>query len=239
VVARASATNVADSAKRVAGESPVSSTSATPTILVAAPKDGARSVASSNTSVASSNTSGAAAGAKSAAANPTAKSLLPSAVAPIVPSKEKSAGIALAPRARPVAPVAMTGTVTVRAGDSLWKLSRQYLGVGSRWQEWVSSNPALRDPRRIRAGTVLAMPSSATRTSLAARPAGSATELVVRGGDSLWKISAARFGSGRFWTCLHRANPALRDASLIYPGEILQIPQSCGGERLSPRTAVP
>jgi nucleoid-associated protein YgaU len=232
VVAPLTVTVNADGAKRVVGESPVSSTSDRPTALVAAPKASAPSVASSNTF-------GVAAVAKSAAANPAASRLLPSAVAPIVPSNEKSDNIALAPRALPGTPVAMTATVTVRAGDSLWKLSRQYLGAGSRWQEWVRSNPALRDPQRIRAGTVLAMPSSATRANLEATPAGSATELVVRGGDSLWKISVARFGSGRFWTCLQTANPALRDAGLIYPGQILQIPRSCGDEGRSPRTTAP
>lgn len=168
-----------------------------------------------------------------------ANGFLPKASAPVEPSKEKSGGPILSPRTLPDAPVVMTEMVTMRPGDSLWKLSRQYLGGGSRWQEWVRSNPALRDAQKIRAGTMLAVPSSATRTNLEAKPARSATELVIRGGDSLWKISVARFGSGRFWTCLLTANPALRDASLIYPGQTLQVPQSCGEERRSPRIAVP
>jgi LysM repeat protein len=146
----------------------------------------------------------------------------------VAPPKERlSAVISVRPLAAGATPTP-TATVTMLPGDSLWKLSRRYLGSGGRWPEWVRSNPALPQPWKIRAGTVLAVPNSSGRTSGGAARPQPATSMVVRSGDSLWKISLERWGSGAIWRCLAAANPSVPDANRIYPGESLQLPASCG-----------
>jgi nucleoid-associated protein YgaU len=118
-------------------------------------------------------------------------------------------------------------TVTVRPGDSLWKLARQHLGKGSRWSEWLASNPSLVDPNRIQPGATLLVPQIASAPSIQSRP----LQISVEKGDSLWKIAHAQLGSGTYWHCLATANPHLQDADHIYPGQTLTIPASC---RLAP-----
>ena len=43
--------------------------------------------------------------------------------------------------------------VTVRRGDSLWKLARQHLGGGCRWHALLKANPWIRDPNHLHVGT--------------------------------------------------------------------------------------
>ncbi len=127
-------------------------------------------------------------------------------------------------------------SVRVQTGDSLWNLSRQYLGKGSRWQEWLNRNPGIGDPRRLQPGAVLLVPLA--EAAVATAPADSpssllpnemppATMISVQSGDSLWRIAAAHLGSGADWPCLAQANPDLSDVSLIYPGQTLVLPASC------------
>jgi nucleoid-associated protein YgaU len=124
------------------------------------------------------------------------------------------------------------GTVRVQSGDSLWTLSRQYLGKGSRWQEWLSRNPAIGDLRRIQPGAVLLVPLAEPHADVRDGPPSGAPNsglgtVSVRPGDSLWKIAAKQFGRGADWPCLAHANPDLRDVDRIYPGQTLQIPGAC------------
>ncbi len=48
--------------------------------------------------------------------------------------------------------------------------------------------------------------------------------IVVRRGDSLWKLSAAHLGGGRLWTALWEANPEIQNPDRIYPGQLLRRP---------------
>ncbi len=122
-----------------------------------------------------------------------------------------------------------TGSVTVQAGDSLWKLSRRYSGSGARWPEWLRGNPGLSDPRSLKVGAVLVVPlregGSPPGSSSALRAV--TRTVVVRSGDSLWKISAVRYGDGARWPCVARANTGLRDAAIIFPGQKLLLPAAC------------
>jgi nucleoid-associated protein YgaU len=43
--------------------------------------------------------------------------------------------------------------ITVRPGDSLWRLARQYLGKGSRWRALMKASPWIRDPNLLKIGT--------------------------------------------------------------------------------------
>jgi hypothetical protein len=43
--------------------------------------------------------------------------------------------------------------VTVRSGDSLWKLARQHLGRGDRWRALLKANPWIRSPNHLRIGS--------------------------------------------------------------------------------------
>jgi nucleoid-associated protein YgaU len=132
--------------------------------------------------------------------------------------------------------------VTIRAGDSLWGLSRRYLGRGLCWREWLVSNSGLSDPRTLRAGAVLVVPRREDESpplAGAVEPA-ETQRTVVRKGDSLWKIAAERYGDGMRWSCLARANSGLLDARWIYPGQMLTLPPGCrtGVSHLSANSAI-
>lgn len=114
-----------------------------------------------------------------------------------------------------------SSAVPVRPGDSLWSLSRRYLGRGSRWQEWLAANPFVMDPARLQPGLTLVVP--AVGTASIAKP----SSVTVQPGDSLWKIARAAFGHGARWSCIASANPALRDANRLFPGQVLLLPSSC------------
>jgi nucleoid-associated protein YgaU len=159
----------------------------------------------------------------------------PSATAAIAPNPEVSSrggrALSIVPaRSLPVARRVADGSVTILAGDSLWKLSRRYFGSGLRWREWLASNPAVVDPLRIRAGTALAVPRAEQQSRLDgnAGTEKAAQTVGVHVGDSLSKIAAERYGSGAQWRCVAAANPGLRDVDLIFPGQILMLPVACG-----------
>lgn len=48
--------------------------------------------------------------------------------------------------------------ITIKRGDSLWKLAKQNLGSGIRWRELLSANPSIHNPNLIRAGSQLVLP---------------------------------------------------------------------------------
>jgi nucleoid-associated protein YgaU len=64
------------------------------------------------------------------------------------------------PAKPPVAPRSSTqpNVITIKPGDSLWKLAKQNLGSGLRWHELLSANPNILNPNRIFAGSQLALP---------------------------------------------------------------------------------
>jgi nucleoid-associated protein YgaU len=162
------------------------------------------------------------------------RSLPAPVVAPVIPRTEVHAPPIVA-KTQPD-----TSHVRIEPGDSLWSLSRQYLGRGERWHVWLESNPTISDPRRLQPGMMLVVP----RTSASSHPrvgnnvaAASAISPIPRGqpsdtvavqpGDSLWKLAAQHFGHGADWPCLASANPDLLNPSLIYPGQILHLTETC------------
>jgi nucleoid-associated protein YgaU len=66
--------------------------------------------------------------------------------------------------AAPVAPASPSETsdsrITVRKGDSLWKIAQIQLGFGGFWGCIAKTNPMIVDPNRIYTGQVLSLPTS-------------------------------------------------------------------------------
>lgn len=55
--------------------------------------------------------------------------------------------------------------------------------------------------------------------------AASGAEVVVRKGDSLWKIAQQTYGDGHLYTLLYEANrDQIEDPDLIFPGQALKLP---------------
>ena len=109
---------------------------------------------------------------------PIAKSNLPVSrqVAPkfklLAPSRP--AAILTAPSNPPLPPgISSSSTVlTIKRGDSLWKLAKQNLGSPLRWRELLSANPSIRNPNLIRAGSQIILPpaNSYRATTLSSPP---------------------------------------------------------------------
>lgn len=120
-------------------------------------------------------------------------------------------------------PAAPTGTVIVQPGDTLWALSRQHLGRGTRWLELMAANPNLPDPTRLAPGTALVLPSR-TMSHHAKQASPSVT---VTAGDTLSQIALTTYGHASAWTCIAQANPSLSSPHLLAIGQSLVLPASC------------
>ena len=125
----------------------------------------------------------------------------------------------------PVSPVAPEGTgrlsaVIVKPGDSLWKIAQQNLGNGPRWHDLLAVNPGIVDANHIVAGSQIYLPAAGISLR-------TATKITVRRGDTLSKIAQTQLGHASYWSCIAMANPAIRDANVIFEGQVLLLPGSC------------
>ena len=68
----------------------------------------------------------------------------------VVPTTE------LRPRVQP-------SSITIRSGDSLWKLAASQLGSGAAWLCIAQANPQLHDANLLRPGQILILPASCAR----------------------------------------------------------------------------
>ncbi len=123
--------------------------------------------------------------------------------------------------AHATAPLATaTSTVRVQRGDSLWKLAEQHLGNGNRWHELAELNPEISDPNVIHVG-------DAIRLAAPTQEAQAAKRFIVQPGDTLSSLAQTEFGNARAFPCIANANPNLRTADLIFPGQSLVVPDTC------------
>ena len=146
----------------------------------------------------------------------------PHAISPVRPAEPPivvQPSLPAAPRPRTASPSAPS--IVVRQGDTLWTLSRQHLGRGTRWLEIMAANPNLTDPTHLVPGTALTLPAR-----IAAHRSGAASVTVQRG-DSLSKIALATYAHASYWPCIAHANPTLSDPHRLSIGQSLALPASC------------
>jgi nucleoid-associated protein YgaU len=150
----------------------------------------------------------------------------------IAPSRPPAARLVPAQPPAPVAPAvapsvapatataAKRNVITVKPGDSLWKLAEQNLGKGFRWHELLSANPRILDPNHIVAGSQIVLPAQSFSLRTPAR-------FTVRTGDTLSQIAQSQLGHASYAACIAHANPSVHNANLIYAGQVLLLPASC------------
>jgi nucleoid-associated protein YgaU len=64
--------------------------------------------------------------------------------------------------------------------------------------------------------------------------------IIIQPGNNLWKLSRVIYGKGTQYTVIYEANRDLiRDADLIYPGQIFRTPNVVPPEKISPRRKTP
>lgn len=144
-----------------------------------------------------------------------------SGVRPVEPRVAAQPNFSAPSRPRPTSAVTSAPSIIVRQGDTLWTLSRQHLGRGTRWLELMAANPGVADPARLVPGTMLTLPPRmATHRSTAA-------SITVQPGDSLSKIALTIYGHASYWPCIARANPTVSNPHRLSIGQPLALPASC------------
>lgn len=151
------------------------------------------------------------------AAQPT---MTPPVIAPPAVPQPSVAPTIAPPASTATAPSSPLRIVTVQPGDSLWKLAKQNLGRGSRWQELLASNPGIVDPEHLTAGTEIIVPAQTTGLK-------ADVKVTVQQGDSLSKLAQVTYGRAAAWRCIAQANPEVSDVNRIYTGQQLLLPFSC------------
>lgn len=121
------------------------------------------------------------------------------------------------------ADLASSGTYTVQAGDTLSSIAAKMLGNSSLWTQIYQDNRSIiRSHSLIYPGERLRLPDYAAQTIKTTNVAVTYKTYTVAAGDTLSSI-ASRFGVSL--TSLQQQNrQKVINPSLIYPGEILEIP---------------
>jgi nucleoid-associated protein YgaU len=163
---------------------------------------------------------------KSAPAAP-GTSAAPSAAGVMSPSSVSPKAPAATSSSVAIVPTGKLTRVLVKRGDSWWKLSREYLGRGARWQELAALNSERAKPDFLLAGSEVVVPGNG------ATPRATPTTVVsVQEGDTLWSIAKAHLGSGTAWTCLAQANSSIANPDRIFPGERVLLPAGCNAQAI-------
>lgn len=113
---------------------------------------------------------------------------------------------------------------TVKSGDTLWKIARQFYGNGAMWTKIYADNKTtIKNPNRIYVGQVLLIyPSIGDGTYITES---GAKTYKVKSGDTLWSIAEEMYGKGKRWKKIYEANKGtLSDPNKLYAGQILIIP---------------
>jgi nucleoid-associated protein YgaU len=147
----------------------------------------------------------------------------PSRISPFSPRPTIAAPASPAPSVNPstLAPSREFRQLQVRAGDSLWRMARRYLGDGTRWPELLSLNPGLaaHPDSLVVGGTVIVPAAAASKTARGLPPT-----ITVRSGDTFWSLARMHLGRGSDWPRLAQANPQLSDYLHLPVGFRLSLP---------------
>ena len=147
----------------------------------------------------------------------------PDIAPPVAPPAAPQPSVALMsapPASIAAAPSSPLRTVTVQPGDSIWKLAQRNLGRGLRWQELLTANPGIVDPKRLAAGTEIILPAQTTGLK-------ADVKVTVQQGDTLSKLAQITYGRAAAWRCIAQANPEIADVNRIYAGQQLLLPFAC------------
>jgi nucleoid-associated protein YgaU len=148
--------------------------------------------------------------------------------APVEPAPVAAADVSPAPAVEPVAekgvdPVATpvaegVASYTVKAGDTLMKISWEQYGTLFRWREIYQANKGrIVDPNHVPPGTQIELPAEGRNPATAADHNGE-QYLIVKG-DTLGKISNKVYGTLQKWKKIWENNRQLiRDPNKIYAG---------------------
>jgi LysM repeat protein len=112
---------------------------------------------------------------------------------------------------------AAEGQYLIRPGDTLSGIAASH---GVSVAALLQANPHIHNPDLIYAGDTLSLPDHARA---------GAGDYVVRSGDSLWKIAQDH---GVSLADLERANPQIGNPDVIYPDDVVHVPQ--GGSPQQP-----
>ncbi len=107
----------------------------------------------------------------------------------------------------------------VKSGDTLWRISQQYLGSGSRYTEIMKLNDLKSEI--IYAGMKLKIPVFQNSDPEAEE---TFREYTVKKGDTLWKIAKSKLGSGDRYTEIIVLNRLT--GTTIYAGQVLKLPNN-------------
>lgn len=128
-----------------------------------------------------------------------------------------------------VSPANLPQKYTVKAGDSLWKISQSLFGSGYNWVD-ISRENKLTDPGLIVPGQTLTIPNVPVKKETVAgasvsvgKPITDNSYTVVRG-DNLWNISVRAYQDGFKWPEIAKAN-RIANPRLIHSGNVLVIPR--------------
>ncbi|MHC4248749.1 MAG: LysM peptidoglycan-binding domain-containing protein [Planctomycetota bacterium] len=126
----------------------------------------------------------------------------------------------------------------VKDGESFWTITRKLYGAGKYYAAVVKANPDV-DPRRVRAGQVIAVPAIegaelredflATAEELEPRSRrprvylASDARHVIRSGETLGDIAQKHYKSAMKWPHILRANPTL-DPKRLRAGKEITVP---------------
>lgn len=97
-------------------------------------------------------------------------------------------------------------TYIVMRGDTMWRIARNH---ALELKELLAANPQITNPSLIFPGQIINIPSTNNST------------YTVNKGDNMWDIAASQ---GIKLSDLKNENPQIKNANLIFPGQIINIP---------------
>lgn len=108
---------------------------------------------------------------------------------------------------------ASNSAYTVQSGDTMWKISQKlHVSYGTLLQD----NPQIKNPSLIYVGEKINVPGASSNGKT----------YTVQSGDTMWKISQ-RLGVS--YNSLIKSNPQIKNPSMIYIGESINVPGQSSG----------